>query len=138
VAYPEAVARLPISPLWAILFFVMLLTLGLGSQLTIVQTVITSVVDVFGWRQHYKYVIIYSLLHVQNCSLMTMNSTCDLLNRSVTLGVCLIGCSLGLTMCTRHGMYILQLLDNYSGTYSALMIGAVEVSFLFRLIYYVK
>ncbi|XP_050707991.1 sodium- and chloride-dependent glycine transporter 1-like [Eriocheir sinensis] len=100
VAYPEAVARLPLSPLWSILFFVMLLTLGLGSQFTIVQTVITCLVDFLGIRRHYK-------------------KTC--------MVVCLVGCGVGLTMCTRHGMYILQLLDNYSGTYSALMIGCIEL-----------
>ncbi|XP_068230895.1 sodium- and chloride-dependent glycine transporter 1-like isoform X2 [Palaemon carinicauda] len=100
IAYPEAVARLPFSPVWSCLFFVMLLTLGLGSQFTIVQTVITCVVDFFGLRRHYK-------------------KTC--------VAICTLGCVLGISMCSGHGMYILQLLDNYSGTYSALMIGCVEL-----------
>ena len=36
---------MPVAPLWSILFFTMILTLGIGSQIAIVTTVISTIVD---------------------------------------------------------------------------------------------
>ena len=47
IAYPEAVSRMPISPLWSVLFFMMLLSLGFGTQFSTTETVITILTDHF-------------------------------------------------------------------------------------------
>ncbi|XP_054156343.1 sodium- and chloride-dependent glycine transporter 1-like isoform X2 [Oppia nitens] len=102
VVYPEAVSRLPISPLWSFLFFFMLLTLGLGTQFTLIETVVTTIVDT--WPDKFRHR--KPLVLAATCGFMFL---------------------VGLLICTKAGMYILQLMDNHCASFSALIIGLVEV-----------
>ena len=47
VVYPEALSRMPVPQLWAIFFFIMMATLGFGSQFSIVECVLSALTDEF-------------------------------------------------------------------------------------------
>lgn len=45
IAFTEAIVRMPASPIWSVLFFCMLLTLGMGSMFGTLEGVITPFYD---------------------------------------------------------------------------------------------
>nr|DBA17728.1 TPA: hypothetical protein GDO54_016056 [Pyxicephalus adspersus] len=101
VAYPEALTLLPISPLWSILFFFMLILLGLGTQFCLLETLVTAIVDEIGsdWIIRWK--------------------------TFVTLGVAIIGFLLGIPLTTQAGIYWLLLMENYAASFSLVIISCI-------------
>lgn len=56
IAYPEAILLMPLPQLWAVLFFFMMLILGMGSQLGGIEAICTAVIDKWPHlrRHHWK------------------------------------------------------------------------------------
>lgn len=47
IVYPEALAKMPVAPLWSVFFFIMMATLGFGSEFSIVECVLSAFTDEF-------------------------------------------------------------------------------------------
>lgn len=104
VVYPEAIAKMPVAPIWSILFFAMIVTLGIGTQIAIVTTVVSAIVD----------------------------SSAKLVARRlwVTLVFCIVGFLVGIPFCTGGGVYILQLLDNYIAAWAIIILCILEMAII--------
>ncbi|XP_038055734.1 sodium- and chloride-dependent glycine transporter 2-like [Patiria miniata] len=104
VAYPEALARMPVAPLWSVLFFFMLFTLGLDSQFVMMETVITAICDEL--QSFFPRIFKFKIW--------------------ITLATCFVCFLLALPMVTNGGIYIFSLMETYSAGFSVLTIGFVE------------
>ncbi|TKC39049.1 hypothetical protein EI555_017328, partial [Monodon monoceros] len=101
VIYPEALATLPLSSVWAVVFFVMLLTLGIDSAMGGMESVITGLIDEF------------QLLHRHR--------------ELFTLVIVLATFLLSLFCVTNGGIYVFTLLDHFAAGTSILFGVLMEV-----------
>uniref|UniRef100_A0A8C6SZG8 Transporter n=1 Tax=Neogobius melanostomus TaxID=47308 RepID=A0A8C6SZG8_9GOBI len=91
IAYPQAVAMMPLPQMWAICFFIMLILLGLDTQFVAMEVIMTSITDMFptvirrrGRREGFLLLFCF---------------TCFILQ---------------LVMITEGGMYVFQMFDYYA------------------------
>uniref|UniRef100_A0AAR2LE15 Transporter n=1 Tax=Pygocentrus nattereri TaxID=42514 RepID=A0AAR2LE15_PYGNA len=109
IAYPQAVARMPLPQLWAACFFIMLIFLGLDTQFMSIEVVMSSLSDMFP-----------TLLRRPNRRELFLLFFC-------TASFCF-----QILMTTQGGIYIFQLIDYYAcsgacllfmGLFESLVIG---------------
>ena len=99
--YPEAIVNLPgpgiIHILFALIFFLMLFTLGIDSAFSIVEGIVTGLVDKFKWNK-----------------------------RKTTAWFCVIGFAGGLIFVTKAGLYWLDIMDHWVNDFNLIAIGVFE------------
>ncbi|XP_046454679.1 sodium-dependent nutrient amino acid transporter 1-like isoform X4 [Daphnia pulex] len=101
ISYPEAISKFDVVPqLFAVLFFLMLFTLGVGSAVSLCGCIITIICDAFpNWKRW-----------------------------MVTLVICSAGFLLGLVYVTPGGQHVLDVVDFFGGGFIIFVIAVVEVT----------
>lgn len=100
ILFTEAVNQFPFGNLWAVLFFLMLFTLGLDSQFGTLQGVIQCAID--------------------------LKIFPNLRKELLTALICGLGLVLSLVFCHGAGNYIFTLFDNFAGSVPLLIIALSE------------
>ncbi|XP_054477474.1 sodium- and chloride-dependent transporter XTRP3-like [Anoplopoma fimbria] len=101
IVYSEAIKSMPVPQLWSVLYFLMLLLLGMGSMLGNITAIITPLRD-------FKF-----LSHLSD----------ELLN-GLLCGFCLL---LGLGFTTTSGNYWFTMFNDYGASFSLLFVVLIEV-----------
>ncbi|XP_058259932.1 sodium- and chloride-dependent GABA transporter 2-like [Hemibagrus wyckioides] len=102
IAYPKAVAMMPVPQLWTICFFLMIILIGMDTIFVFLEAMMTAVTDM--------YPSFFLFGH----------------RREGFLLIICVGCFLcGLVMVTEGGLYIFQLFDYYSYSGMTLLLFAI-------------
>uniref|UniRef100_A0A182M6Y4 Transporter n=1 Tax=Anopheles culicifacies TaxID=139723 RepID=A0A182M6Y4_9DIPT len=112
IIFTEAINQFPAAQLWAVLFFLMLFTLGIDSQFGTLEGVSTSLMDMKLFPNVPKEMI------------------------TGVIGLCISCCVLSMCFANGAGSYIFQLMDSFAGSYTLLIIAFFEcigVSYIYGL-----
>jgi SNF family Na+-dependent transporter len=101
VTYPEAVLHIPFSQVWAVLFFLMMFVLGIGSQFGGIEAINTSIIDHWPHLRKHQW--------------------------RVTAGTCLACFIAGLPMTCSGGVFLFTLLEWHTASWAILLIGFAEI-----------
>ncbi|KAG5856713.1 hypothetical protein ANANG_G00010820 [Anguilla anguilla] len=101
IVFTEAITKMPVSPLWSILFFVMLFCLGLSSMFGNIEGVLVPLQDLKVFPKTWPKEAISGL-------------------------TCLVCCLIGLIFVQQSGNYWLALFDGYAGSIPLLIIAFCE------------
>lgn len=105
IAYPLAIAMMPVPQLWAVFFFIMLIFLGLDCQFVYLEGLVTSISDM--------YPSFFLIGHRRKLLLLVIS---------------VLSLLIGLFMITEGGIYVFQLFDYYAYSGIPLLIfGILEV-----------
>ncbi|KAM5315549.1 sodium- and chloride-dependent transporter XTRP3 [Glossophaga mutica] len=103
IVYTEAIKNMEVSQLWSVLYFFMLLMLGIGSMLGNTAAILTPLTDSKAISSHLPKEAISGL-------------------------VCLISCAIGMVFTTEAGNYWFDIFNDYAATLSLLLIVLVEIA----------
>ncbi|RVE63531.1 hypothetical protein OJAV_G00137340 [Oryzias javanicus] len=105
VVYPQAFANMPAPQVWAVLFFFMLLCLGLDSEFAMVEVMVTSLMD-----EYFKKLIgIFKRKEL------------------FVLAICAMAFLLGIPCVMQVGIYVFQLMDHYTAIVSIMFLALFEI-----------
>ncbi|XP_049546305.1 sodium-dependent neutral amino acid transporter B(0)AT3 [Anopheles darlingi] len=100
IIFTEAINQFPAAQLWAVLFFLMLFTLGIDSQFGTLEGVSTSLMD--------------------------MKLFPNVPKEMITGFLCVSCCVISMCFANGAGSYIFQLMDSFAGSYTLLIIAFFE------------
>ncbi|XP_026668271.1 sodium- and chloride-dependent transporter XTRP3 isoform X2 [Ceratina calcarata] len=101
IVFTQAIVELPGAPFWSCIFFLMLLALGLGSQIGILEGMLCVIFDIDLFKRIKK--------------------------QYMTGVVCTICFFVGLIFCTGAGEYWLKMFDSFAGTIGLVMVALMEM-----------
>ncbi|CAH1788345.1 unnamed protein product [Owenia fusiformis] len=105
VVYPEGLAQMPGTTVWAILFFFMMMCLGFSSEFSIIECVFSAFSDEFP-------------------QLLRRNKWAPIIFRGIC---CACFFLIGLPMVTGGGFYLFNIVDSYTGGFPLLFVGLFEL-----------